>query len=180
MSKKVFEAKLSEDSIKNLRQELIRYKDIELKNKCQMLVKRLSEIGLEIAKAKISESPMGAYASVRVETNDLKNGSNALLIATGAIKETEGREPFNILLAIEFGSGIFYNKNGNPNAGEFGLGPGTFPGQIHALEGDGWYYWNESLQQWKHTYGIKATMPMYEAGKKILESVNTIALEVFG
>ena len=179
MSKKVFEAKLSEDSIKNLRQELIRYKDIELKNKCQTLVKRLSEIGLEVAKAKISESPMGAYASVRVETNDLKNGSNALLIATGAIKETEGREPFNILLAIEFGSGIFYNENGNPNAGQFGLGPGTFPGQIHAME-DGWYYWDASLEKWRYTHGIKATMPMYEAGKKILESVNTIALEVFG
>lgn len=178
MAKKVFEANLSVDSVEQLKKELLQYKNNELKNKCKKLIQRLSELGLEVAEAKINTSPIGGNASVRIETKDSQSGSSAMLIASGAIKEVEGREPFDVMLAIEFGSGIYYNKEGNPKADEFGLGPGTYPGQIHAFE-DGWYYWDAALERWRYTHGIQATMPMYKASQKIIESIEMVAKEVF-
>ena len=82
------------------------------------------------------------------------------------------------MLLIEFGAGIRYNPLPNPKAGEYGMGVGTYPGQMHAFDPAGWYYWGED-EKWHHSYGIKATMPMYNAAKIIQERVVQIAREVF-
>ena len=105
----------------------------------------------------------------------------AKIIGSGTVNQAAGREPFYTMLAIEYGSGIRFNKPpGNPDAAKMGYGPGTFPGQMHAFDEKGWYYWDEGLQSWRHTYGIEATMPMYAATLKIREAVESVAREVFG
>lgn len=179
MAKRVFKAELSVKSIENLKQQLIQYRDIELPNKCRELAIRLLDLGVTVAQAKIDEAPLGKYVTISTDISSSRMGTKAILIATGENKESEGFEPFNTLLAIEFGSGIHHNQTANPKADDLGFGVGTFPGQIHAFE-DGWYYWDDINQEWRYTHGVKATMPMHEADIAIIRDVVKIAREVFG
>ena len=178
MPKKVFKADLSISSIRKLQRNLEKYRD-SLTFKCRELSEKLSEIGINVAKAKIGESPLGKYVTIKTEITEEKAGCKAILIAVGENKESEGNAPFNTLPAIEFGAGIHYNPIPNPNADELGLGVGTFPGQIHAFE-DYWFYWNDKEQKWLPTHGVKATMPMYMASMEIQQNIVKVAKEVFG
>lgn len=174
MGKTVLTANLSVKSMKKLQKDVKKYRD-DLVKKCELFAKRLIEKGLQVAEAKVSESPIGHYIHVRVDCDGLE----AVLIAKGEVQKSDEYADFSTILAVEFGAGIHYNPIPNPKSAEMGYGVGTFPGQIHALDPDGWSYWSEEQQRWIHTYGIKATMPMYEAHKEMLLSVEQIAKEVF-
>ena len=179
MEKKVFKSDLSVKGIEALKRQLLQYKD-SLSIKCETLVSRLLQSGVEVSQSKISESPLGKYVTVTTNISADKMGCKGILLAKGAVKEQEGYAPFSILLAIEFGAGIHYNPTPNPIIGsEFPYGVGTFPGQIHAKE-DTWFYWDENTQEWKPTHGVKATMPMYNADMEIIKNVVKFAKEVFG
>ena len=126
----------------------------------------------------LDDEAMTRTVTLRVDRKPIQDGYQAILIATGKTVEVEDREPFYTLLAIEFGAGIYYNSgNENPKANDFGLGVGTYPGQIHAFE-DGWYYLGND-NQWHYTHGVKATMPMYNATMEIVNQYKQIAREVF-
>lgn len=168
---------LSQSSIKQLQKDLQEYQQ-EVIQKTKLLAKKLAEQGIKVAEAKIGESPLGKYVTLKTDITEEKAGCKAILIATGEVKQSEGYADFNTLLAIEFGAGIHYNPTPNPNADKFGMGVGTFPGQIHAFE-DGWYYWDDKAQEWRYTHGVKATMPMYHASMEIIQSVVKVAKKVF-
>ena len=179
MAKKVFKTDLSVNGIEALKSQLLQYKD-SLPIKCEKLVSRLLQSGVEVSQSKISESPLGKYVTVTTNISSDKIGCKGILLAKGTVKEQEGYAPFSILLAIEFGAGIHFNPTPNPLIGsEFPYGVGTFPGQMHATEPGGWYFWNEEKQQWIHSYGVKATMPMYSADMQIIQNVVKTAKEVF-
>lgn len=179
MAKYKFSSDLSVKGIENLKKQLLNYKD-DLHRKCEEYVRRLAEVGISVAQARIGQSPLGKYVSIKTEISEEKAGCKAILIATGEVKQSEKYPPFSTLLAIEFGAGIHYNSgNENPKAEELGFGVGTFPGQIHAFE-DGWYFWDEKQQKWRYTHGVKATMPMYGASVEIAKKAGKIAKEVFG
>ena len=179
MAKKVFKADLSVKGIEALKSQLLQYKD-NLHIKCEKLVYRLLQSGVEVSQSKISESPLGKYVTVTTNISADKMGCKGILLAKGTVKEQEGYAPFSILLAIEFGAGIHYNPTPNPLiSSEFPYGVGTFPGQTHAYE-DMWWYWDENTQEWKPTHGVKATMPMYNADMEIIQNVVKFAKEVFG
>ena len=178
MAKKVFKSDLSVKGIEALKSQLLQYKD-SLSIKCEKLVSRLLQSGVEVSQSKISESPVGKYVTVTTNISADKMGCKGILLAKGAVKEQEGYAPFSILLAIEFGAGVHFNPTPNPNADKFGLGVGTFPGQVHAFQSEGWMYWDEKAQEWRHTYGVKATMPLYNADIEIIQNVIRIAKEVF-
>ena len=179
MAKKVFKSELSVKGIEALKSQLLQYKD-SLSIKCEKLVSRLLQSGVAVSQSKISESPLGKYVTVTTNISADKMGCKGILLAKGAVKEQEGYEPFSILLAIEFGAGIYFNPEPNPLiSSEFPYGVGTFPGQTHAYE-DMWWYWDENTQEWKPTHGVKATMPMYSADMEIIQNVVKYAKEVFG
>ena len=179
MAKKVFKSNLSVNGIEALKSQLLQYKD-NLPIKCEKLVSRLLQSGVAVSQSRISESPLGKDVTVTTNISADKMGCKGILLAKGAVKEQEGYAPFSILLAIEFGSGIHYNPTPNPLiSSEFPYGVGTFPGQVHAMEPGGWYFWSEEKQQWIHSYGVKATMPMYSADMEIIQNVVKIAKEVF-
>ena len=178
MSKKVFKSNLSQSGIKNMIRELERYKN-SLDRKLQMLISELLKIGVTVAETNVSESPLGKYVTLSTNIKPSGKGYDGILLAKGQVMEHEDFAPFSVILAIEFGAGIHYNPAPNPKSAEMGYGVGTFPGQIHAWNPGGWSYWSEEQQRWIHTYGIKATMPMYEAHKEMLLSVEQIAKEVF-
>lgn len=177
MAKKTLKADLSISSIRKLQDDLRKYQE-SLTYKCRLLTEELAKTGIKVAQAKIDESPLGKYVTIKTDITEEKAGCKAILVAKGAVKESEGYAPFNTLLAIEFGAGIHYNKTPNPNADKFGMGVGTFPGQIHAYQ-DTWFYWDEKKQKWVPTHGVKATMPMYKASLEIQQNIVKIAKDVF-
>ena len=178
MAKKVFKSDLSAKGIEALKGQLLQYKD-SLSIKCEKLVSRLLQSGIEVSQAKINESPLGKYVTVTTNISADKMGCKGILLAKGAVKEQEGYAPFSILLAIEFGAGVHFNPTPNPHiSSEFPYGVGTFPGQTHAYQ-DMWFYWDENTQEWKPTHGVKATMPMYSADMEIIQNVVKFAKEVF-
>ena len=179
MAKKVFKTDLSVNGIEALKSQLLQYKD-SLPIKCEKLVSRLLQSGVEVSQTRINESPLGKYVTVTTNISADKVGCKGILLAKGAVKEQDGYEPFSILIAIEFGAGAHYNPTPNPIiSSEFPYGVGTFPGQTHAYQ-DMWWYWDESTQEWKPTHGVKATMPMYSADMDIIKNVTKVAKEVFG
>ena len=179
MAKK-FSEELSVKGIEALKSQLLQYKD-SLPTKCEKLVSRLLQSGVEVSQARINESPLGKYVTVTTNISSGKMGCKGILLAKGAVKEQEGYAPFSILLAIEFGAGVHFNPTPNPLiSSEFPYGVGTFPGQVHAFQSEGWMYWDEKAQEWRHTYGVKATMPLYNADMDIIKNVVKFAKEVFG
>ena len=179
MAEKVFKADLSVNGIEALKRQLLQYKD-SLPIKCEKLVSRLLQSGIDVSQAMINESPLGKYVTVTTNISDNKMGCKGILLAKGAVKEQDGYAPFSILLAIEFGAGIHFNPEPNPLiSSEFPYGVGTFPGQTHAYQ-DMWFYWDENTQEWKPTHGVKATMPMYSADMEIIQNVVNEAKKVFG
>ena len=170
---------LSIKGIENVKKKLIQYRDVELPKKCKEFVERLLQSGVSVSRAKIDESPLGKYVTVTTDISAEKMGCKGILLAKGAVKESEGYAPFSVLLSIEFGAGIHYNPTPNPIIGsEFPYGVGTYPGQIHAHK-DVWFYWDEKSQEWRPTHGVKATMPMYSADMEMIQKVEKIAKQVF-
>lgn len=183
MARKVFKTELSVKGIEKLKKELLEYKEVELPNKIRQYVSELLKLGISVSQAKVNESPLGKYITLTTEISADKMGCNGVLIAKGEVKREKAEDgssypPFSTILAIEFGAGIHFNPIPNPNADKFGLGVGTFPGQIHAFE-DTWFYWDETEQQWKPTHGVKATMPMYTAQMEIINNAVKIAKTIF-
>ena len=177
MAKK-FSEELSVKGIEALKRQLLQYKD-SLPIKCEKLVSRLIQSGVEVSQTKINESPLGKYVTVTTNISADKMGCKGVLLAKGAVKEQDGYAPFSILLAIEFGAGIHFNPTPNPLiSSEFPYGVGTYPNQVHAYQ-DLWFYWDENTQEWKPTHGVKATMPMYSADMEIIHNVVKYAKEVF-
>lgn len=169
---------LSVKGIESVKRQLLQYKD-NLPIKCEKLVSRLLQSGVDVSKTKINKSPLGKYVTVTTNISADKMGCKGILLAKGEVKEQEGYDPFSILLAIEFGAGVHFNPTPNPLiSSEFPYGVGTFPGQIHAHQ-DVWFYWDEKSQEWRPTHGVKATMPMYNADMEIIQNVVKIAKEVF-
>lgn len=179
MSRKI-PVQLSVSGLNDLKRQLLQYKD-ELPMKCEKLVSRLLQSAVAVSQARISESPLGKYVTITTDISADKMGCKGILLAKGAVKEQEGYAPFSILLAIEFGAGIHFNPTPNPLiSSEFPYGVGTYPGQVHAFQSEGWMYWDEKAQEWRHTYGVKATMPLYNADMEIIQNVVKSAREVFG
>ena len=90
------------------------------------------------------------------------------------------------VLFIEFSSGIMYGTDSfpslpnNPNYGSK-YGMGTYPGKGHWNDPEGWWYtgkWGNGDS--RHTYGIRAYAPMYNADTEMRKQIANIAREVFG
>ena len=131
MAKKVIRGDLSAKGIQSIIDQLKDYKQ-DLQRKAELFCKKLAESGMEVAESHIAESPLGKTISVRIDMEPADAGCKAMLIATGQ-KKSNDYGTVSTLLLVEFGSGIHYNANANPKAGEMGYGVGTFPGQIHAF-----------------------------------------------
>ena len=184
MAKRVIRGELSSKGIQSIIDQLQDYKQ-DLHRKAELLCQKLAEAGLKVAEASIKESPFGNYVSVRIDIEPSKAGCKAVLIANGQTKTStwqtkDGVKSATIscLAMVEFGSGVTKNKTINPKASEFGMGPGTFPGQTHA--GEKVWYWMDLDGLWHFSSGIEATMPMYNASVVIRQQVAAIAKEVFG
>ena len=155
----------------------------DFEKKVILFVEKLADVGIFTAQA--HSGGFEEYIAFGKEVNSEKTGVKAIVyitnkqllvsewqLADGSIKRAEASP---ILLA-EFGSGLLAD---NPDAGKFGMGQGTFPGQTHAFDEDGWW-WMTTDGEWHHSYGVPAEMPMAFACAQIIVNVRKAAREVFG
>lgn len=90
------------------------------------------------------------------------------------------------ILFFEFGAGAKYG-GGHPWNDDFGFGPGTYPGNGHWDDPNGWWFptddprlvirWDRNGQGWGHSYGNKPHMPFYKADKAMRDDLLKIAKE---
>lgn len=152
---------LDTKSINNAIKELKQYKQwVVAKEKALRL--RLATRGATVASIQFSRAIYNGSNDVSVRVDD--TGSVAVIYASGSA-----------VAFIEFGSGAKYGY-GHPQAGEFGVGPGTYPdGKGHWDDPKGWWFGHG-----QHSYGNPPAMAMYEAVQKMTEELTEIAREVFG
>lgn len=163
---------LSVDDIKKAINELKAYRKW-VDEKTDILMKRLAEIGLNEAQIKFANAVYAGDNDVKVTASSTDKGF--VITAKG-----------KAVCFIEFGAGVFYNPSepypisrpqGIVGIGEYGKGNGKRKGWVYDGEaGNG----GKVLENGKvFTRGNPAYMPMWNARKEILLSVDKIAKEVF-
>lgn len=164
MSRKKIVVPLSESGIQKIQDELMVYRKWQ-EEKARELSERLATLGATVASIRFSRAVYTGKKDVEVTVEELPNGYKV---------KADGES----VLFIEFGSGVTYGY-GHPEAGEFGMGPGTYPdGKGHWDDPKGWYL--PKSAGGGHTFGNPPAMPMYEARKAIEQELPRIVKEVFG
>ena len=160
MAKEIVVNPLDKKSVSSAIRQLKKYKAwVVLKE--QQLRERLATLGATVASIQFSRAIYNGtnYVSVRVDNT----GSVAVIYAEGSA-----------VAFIEFGSGARYGY-GHPEAGEFGMGPGTYPdGKGHWDSPRGWWYGHNA-----HSYGNPPAMAMYQAREQMVEQLTEMARQVF-
>ena len=151
---------LSAKSIDSAIKEVRKYKAWVLEKEKELRL-RLATLGASVASIRFSTAIYNGTNDVTVRVED--DGSMATIFAEG-----------ESVAFIEFGAGAKYGY-GHPQAGEFGVGPGTYPdGKGNWDNPKGWY-----IPGGEHTYGNPPAQAMYSAVQVITEQVTMIAKEVF-
>ena len=156
---------LSDESLKSAIKELNRYARWVSAKEEELRV-RLATIGATVASIQFSRAIYNGSNDVSVRVDN--TGSVAVIYAEG-----------ESVAFIEFGSGAKYGY-GHPIAGELRVGPGTYSdseelgGKHHWDDPKGWYYGSG-----QHSFGNPPAMSMISARDAIVESVTSIAREVF-
>lgn len=155
--------------------QLEEYSD-SLDRKAQELCERLANIGYAVAFQIMGEHIYSGETISSLQVQEIDPTHYVLLAGSVA------------LLFFEFGAGV--GGGGHPLAGEFGMGPGTYPGQKHADDPNGWWFPTDDANlairideetgiMWAHSKGNPPYMPMYNASQKIRNDLLKTAQEVF-
>lgn len=160
---------LDKTSVRHAINDLKQYERSMLR-KNDLFVRRLGELGSTVAKQLIAAADGDASKRYHIEVVPRSFGEYSQ-----ATIKLDGED----ILFIEFGSGIHYNPTDVEHAKMFGYGIGTYPGQKHAFDPDGWWY-RDSTGVSQHSYGTRATAPMLNASRTIIMEVRRIAREVYG
>lgn len=157
---KVIQVELSRKGLTRAMNELREYKKwVEAKE--GELTQRLAALGATVASIQFSRAIYNGSKDISVRVDS--TGSVAVIYAEG-----------ESVAFVEFGAGSKYGY-GHPQAGEFGVGPGTYPeGKGHWDDPNGWWYGHN-----QHTYGNPPAMAMYQAVQTMTEQLTQIAREVF-
>ena len=172
---------LSVKGIEELKRELLNYKEVTLKNLLREYVTELAQEGITVGQQNVGG--FGKYITFSIQADITKDGCKALMVATETGKiisswqTADGIKTAEVspLLMAEFGSGWGAENPMNVP----GVGQGTFPGQSHAFDKEGWY-WMDLDGNWNYSKGINAKMPMYKASQQIQRIAKSKAREVFG
>lgn len=159
MAKKIT-MKLNDESIGRAISELYKYK-AWVEEKETELRTRLARLGATVASVKFSRAIYNGTNDVSVRIDD--DGSKAVIYAEG-----------EAVAFIEFGAGAKFGY-GHPDAGKFGVGPGTYPSDKGYWDNPkGWWYGSG-----QHSYGNPPSMAMYSAVVEMNTRLTEIAREVF-
>lgn len=157
---KKIEIELNASSINSAIKQ-IRKLDAEWDRKIDLLLQRLAVLGATKATLGFSRAVYTGDNDVSVSVEQI--GDGYAIRASG-----------EAVLFIEFGSGVTYGY-GHPKPMQYG--PGTYPGNGHWDDPNGWYLPKD--KGGGHTYGNPPAAAMYNAGKSMEQEVLRIAREVF-
>ena len=172
--------KLDTQSVKMAIRNAKKYQS-RLQTACEKYVEELANLGIRVAKMNEGEYAGRILYDKKFEPK--VNGCTCIMIAEGAeiLRQWDTNDgvqsvTVNALLMAEFGSGWMAD---NDMAKEWGAnaGQGTFPGQEHAFDRNGWY-WKDTTGK-HHSYGEEPTYPMYNAYMEMYRQMNAVAQKVF-
>lgn len=159
MAKKIV-VELSDEGIDRAINELRQYV-ASIPKKEKKLRQQLSTIGVRVASSRFGGAAYDGTNDVSVGAIDAGNTSTI---------QAKGKS----VAFIEFGAGI-KEGYGHPQAGELGVGPGTYPSEKHLWDNPkGWWFGSG-----QHSYGNPPAQAMYSAAKEITENVTRTATGVF-
>ena len=174
MAKKVFKTDLSVEGINNLKKELLSYKTDFLQNRLVELVEKLSEKGVEIARANVTKLD-AIFTGELIDSLHSEKGSISKGTAIFYIVTDSKHAAF-----VEFGTGQLGMEGGYPypfpegvqwnyNSGRtiFEISPGQY----------GWFYKRD--EQWYFTQGMPSRPFMYETAIELEKEIVKTAKEVF-
>ena len=156
---KTIRVELSVKGVNSAIKEVKAYKAWVLAKEAELRT-RLASLGATVASIEFSRAIYNGTNDVSVRVDN--TGSVAVIYAEG-----------EAVAFIEFGSGAKYGY-GHPQAGELGMGPGTYDGKGHWDDPKGWYYGHN-----QHSFGNPPAMAMYNAVQRMSEDLTRIAREVF-
>ena len=152
------------DGVEGLAEEIANYQ-IWLSEKSQELAQRLAELGATYADQGFANA---FYDGSEDHTITVQSDGPAHYIV---------RADGKTVLFVEFGAGVTMGY-GHPEAGENGMGPGTYPGgKGHWNDPKGWSFFENG--QLVHTFGNPPNAPMYNAVKTLEQRLESIVREVF-
>lgn len=160
---------LSASGLEEMRNQILAYSN-DLQRKCQILVSKLSNLGLDVVRQTMESIPSEEKGSYHTEVINASNGD-----IIGAAIRLSGDK----VLFLEFSAGITYGTKDYPLPSGNGYGMGTYPGKGHWDSPYGWWWIDENGEK-HHSYGNRAYMPMYHAEEAIVIQVREVAKEVFG
>lgn len=176
---------LSVSDINSMKANVLKYR-MSLITKCYKFVFELANRGIIVAQDNVN-GEFGHYITFSHDiVEQSQYGCKGVMFGTntGIIKSQwmtkDGVKEADVspLLMAEFGAGLRAQRSSNAYAGKMGMGTGTFPGQTHAWDPEGWWYMDLS-GDWHHSYGVYASMPMWHAYMEMKDQVVDVALEVF-
>ena len=156
---KVIKVQASSKGMRDLQKELAKYRD-DLQKKSELFVSRLASLGITVGKANCGEYKT-AIAFTKTIYSDSQGHSIAYVIADdkfpilrewmyhGDIKQVN----ISPLYMAEFGSGWYAKPLLAPPSGNGGQG--TFPGQKHAFDEDGWTWTTPDGEEHQTRYVCK-------------------------
>lgn len=160
--KKTYSIDLSTKDIKELQSGLSEYKKW-LKQKTDELCRRLADMGA--VKASLGFARAIYTGPEDHEISVIPKGGAYAVRADG---ET--------VLFVEFGTGLIGYGHPEPN----GMGPGTYPGEGHWNDPNGWWLPRDKNNgHSQHTYGNPPNMPMYNTVKELEMELERVVKEVF-
>ena len=175
MAKYKLTAELTTESIRMLRNELLQYKTRELPTKLKTLVKRLSEIGVDVAKTRIATYNAiftgELLNSIRAEDITIENSNPIFVIVTDSkhaafVEFGTGQMGLQGSYPHPFPEGVEWNYNTGKTI--FEIAPGQY----------GWFYPMPN-GTWRFTQGMPSRPFMYETSTELYSTVIKVAKEVF-
>ena len=139
-----------------------------VQRKTEELAKRLAEYGLRRVQV--------GYNAALYDEDKTKRDVTLTVEERGTGQYAIVAYGYDVLL-LEFGSGVKYG-GGHPLDGEFGMGPGTFPGQTHVPVPGYWWYTGEDGKS-HYSIGNAPSMVMYLTAMELRQEIMRIAREVF-
>jgi hypothetical protein len=190
MARKVYRVDvLSVSSIEQLKRDLMDYRDRELPDKVRRFASRLADHGISVARDNTGVlDDLGNVSSLVRFTKQVdynKYGAKAVMIMADIMPVISTWWTSNGLKSVEVSPSLMYEYGSGNYAKDLNAiknpqgGKGTFPGQTHAKDPDGWWWVDENNKR-HESKGITPTHPMYYATQEMYAQVVAIAREVFG
>ena len=163
MAKTVIKFSLNDKDIDRAIREVKQFKK-EFLEKCNRLVKVLTEEGVEIAKLQVKQLD-AVYSGELMNSIEgyYSPSSNVGIIKAGAY----------YAVYVEFGTGVVGSQSPHPN-------PQGWQYDINGHGDEGWVYYDEESGSFRWTKGFMSRPFMYNTARQLEKECKKIAQEVFG